>query len=510
MEIFKKISCFFLLVIAAVVIAVYPAKAQLSYSTESMALGGGGTAYLTGYESLFVNPANLYIREKNYSYQISVMQGSIYFDSLLPIQSNRDRLSRFIKVNNPYSTADNRFITDNSIREELVDRSFREKITTSEFMHQSNIYWFGMKWVRPERSYAVAVRTRIANRFRLGKGLFSSAPVERRNSFVFDQSFQQQYQVVHEISVGYAESFTYLNGLIPQLSEFMIGIAPKVVIAGGYLDTDFSNRYELNTDTGFWENETAYSQSTSGILTDKAEQFFFPQTNPVTGNYSTRDLLRPTGFGLGLDVGITYLITFGDDFSILRNQNEPIEKSLRVSFSITDLGAVYHSKKPFTYIIDDDITEVSQTGRVSDILFQGAPNEHYSFLSQYIDISALKSFSVSEKSFESLLPASIQTGALFQYNRLKIMGDISYTLVQSAFKPTGITGFAGFEIRPFSFMPVRAGTRLAPHLPGYYSLGAGIETNKFDFQAALQLKSRRGGPTSEIMGASVIGLKFYL
>jgi hypothetical protein len=41
-----------------------PAHAQLSHTAENMGLGGGGTAYLTGYEALFVNPANLYIQEK--------------------------------------------------------------------------------------------------------------------------------------------------------------------------------------------------------------------------------------------------------------------------------------------------------------------------------------------------------------------------------------------------------------------------------------------------------------
>ncbi len=69
--------------------------AQISLTTENMALGGGGTAYLTGFESLFVNPANLYIQEKNYRFQISLLQGGVYHDTVLPVPNILDRLNSF-------------------------------------------------------------------------------------------------------------------------------------------------------------------------------------------------------------------------------------------------------------------------------------------------------------------------------------------------------------------------------------------------------------------------------
>lgn len=487
----------------------FPTKssAQLSYSPESMALGGGGTAYLTGFEALFVNPANLLIQEKNYTFQVSLLQSGYYFDSLEPISDLQNRFGRYLDLMAPYNSDLDQMISN---REELIDRSFFENRSNAYFLNQTEINWFGIKWARPEKSFAVAARTRIGSRYRLGKGLYSATPLDRSDSFLINQSFTHQYQVLHEISFGYAESFTYLNGLTPSLSEFIVGIAPKLVVPGSFLDVQFRNRYTLNNQTGLWDNEIAYNQQSTGVLTDRAENFFFPQINPESPDYSASDLLRPTGIGFGIDAGITYLITFGDDLSVLRHEDDLTEKSLRISLSVTDIGMVYQTTKPFEFDIEPQTSEQEETGTVTDLLFQGAPNEHFSFLADYFDPSAFSSFAVREQAIEVSLPASVQAGALFQYNRFKLMGDVSYTIVDNAFKPSGFTLFSGFELRPLSYLPIRAGTRLTPGLPGYLSFGSGLETDRFDILAAFQLKSRRGGPTSELLGASVVGVKLYL
>ncbi len=507
MQAAKYISVSLFLVISFLCFSPKKSSAQLSYSAESMALGGGGTAYLTGFEALFVNPANLLIQEKNYTFQISLLQYGYYFDSLEPISGIQNRFSRHLDLMAPYSSDLNLRVTD---REELIDRSFFENRSNAYFLNQTEINWFGIKWARPERSFALAARTRIGSSYRLGKGLYSATPLDRSGSFLINQSFNHQYQVLHEISVGYAESFTYLNGLTPSLSEFIVGIAPKLVIPGSFLDVQFRNRYTLNSQSGFWDNEIAYNQHTAGVLTDRAENFFFPQINPENPDYGLRDLLRPTGIGFGIDAGITYIIKFGDQLSVLRHEDGLAEKSLRISLSVTDVGMVYQTTTPFEFDIEPQTSEQEETGPVTNRLFQGAPNEHFSFLADYFDPTEFSSFAVREQAIEVLLPASVQAGALFQYNRFKLMGDVSYTIVDNAFKPSGFTLFSGFEIRPLSYLPIRAGTRLTPGLPGYVSFGSGLETGRFDILAAFQLKSRAGGPTSEILGASVVGVKLYL
>ncbi len=57
-----------------------------------MGLGGGGTSYITDYEALFTNPANLHLREKNYSLQITLAESGAYFDTPLEINNGRERI----------------------------------------------------------------------------------------------------------------------------------------------------------------------------------------------------------------------------------------------------------------------------------------------------------------------------------------------------------------------------------------------------------------------------------
>ena len=147
-------------------------------------LGGGGTAYLTGFEALSVNPANLYFRENKYSLQISLLQGGYYFDTLLPITDYNERFNRYrdaIWYHDPTG------ILDDNSRNQILDRSFKDSRLNGEFSSLTDIYWFGLKWIRPERSYAFSFRTRLASRYEIGKGLYSSTPNERNEQFIIDQ-----------------------------------------------------------------------------------------------------------------------------------------------------------------------------------------------------------------------------------------------------------------------------------------------------------------------------------
>lgn len=485
-------------------------QAQISLTTENMALGGGGTAYLTGFEALFVNPANLYIQEKNYRFQVSLLQGGLYYDTLLPLQNNFDRFDSFSnqsKIYDAESTVENLNIDE---YESIINRNYPNgNKTTREFLTESDFYWFGLKWVRPKRSYAVSLRTRYASRYELGKGFFSNVPVEKNNSMIVDRSFSQKSHVLHEFSFGYAESFTFLNGLLPQLSEFIIGIAPKIVLSGSSFEADYTNWLEMDSESSLWKQNIGYTQQTSGMLSSYGEEFAITGGLPSQAGHSFNDLFNPAGFGMGLDIGVTYLITFGDDLSVLRQQNEPTEKSLRLSLSITDLGAVYQYKSPLQFTSETTENFTSELGPPSETVFMGAPNEHYLFLSQFEDFTNLTFDSQNNGSFELLLPTSIQAGALFQYQRVKMVGDFSYSLSDTPFNHKGLASYIGVELRPLSYIPIRGGTRIAQDMSGYYSFGTGVETKNFDLNMSVLLKSRKIGPTKEILGLSLLGLKFY-
>ena len=484
-------------------------SAQISLSAENMALGGGGAAYLTGYEALFVNPANLHIQEKNYSLQISLMQSGIYNEYLLPETDLSARSQHFRSAFLPYKSPNSDFEMIEADRSSILNRNFPGTRRVAPFQSMTDLHWFGLKWQGEERSYALSLRSRVFSKYELGRGYFSSTAVERSDNLYVDRSFRHRYQSLHELSFGFAESFEFLNGLTPQLSEFIVGIAPKIVVAGSHLDARYNNVYEYSEGSDSWNRTAQFNQQSTGSFTENR-----PDLNSesaisfIDGSFS--DLMKPAGIGFGLDVGVTYLITFGGDLSLLQREAATTQKSLRISFSITDLGAIYHFEEPHemsSSSIDEELTELPG---VSGIRFSGAPNEHWFFLDEQDDSPFALASDQSDDTFYTTLPTSIQAGALFQINRVKLMGDVRLPVINHEFASKAPVIYLGTELKPLHFLPVRLGTRIAPHLPGYYSLGIGFESKYFELNTALKVKSSQIGPTNEIVGASMAGIKIYL
>lgn len=483
--------------------------AQISLSTESMGLGGGGTAYLTGYEALFVNPANLYIQEKSYSLQISAMQSGIYSEYLLPETDFNRRTGQFRSAFLPYKTIDPSLELNEASRNSLLDRNYPGSRRVASFQSFADIQWLGIKWAGKEKSYALALRSRVYSRYELGRGLFSGDPVEKNGQLILDRSFRHQYRSLHELSFGYAESFDFLNGLSPRLTELIVGMAPKIVISGSYLNSEYENVYQYRDGDPAWTHKGQYRQQSSGTFT--GNENYFDQSGElyyVDGSFP--GLMNPSGIGIGIDVGVTYLVTFGNDLSLLQRDENSTEKSLRLSLSITDLGAIYQFEQPEKITTEKFSEETTQLPPVSNYRFTGAPNEHLFFLDHMEDSPFRLDPGFSNNSYSTMLPASIQAGALFQLNRIKLMGDVSLPVVDNEFATKAPVVYLGAEVKPLSFLPIRGGTRIAPHLPGYYSIGFGLQTRYFELNAALKVKSSRIGPTNEIVGASMAGIKIFL
>jgi len=502
------------LIITTVLIAVFPAVtySQISYNPVSMGLGGGGTSYVTDYEALFTNPANLQLREKNYSLQITLAESGAYLDSPLRIRDGRDRIQLFANTLQTPEPGEYNFAGNE--RELLLNRYYTNGRDFRQMQSGSVINWLGIKWFGKEKSYAFAVRTRQSSRYSVGRGFYDSEPVDAGDYELINRSLTHRYQTLHEISFGYSESFSFLSGLFPRISKFIIGLAPKVVVAGPGFSTQYTNNFTRPQSSAPWTRETSYSFESSGIFSTYADRLSTgadPAEEPgqISG---LNDLMSPAGIGAAIDLGITYLFTFGDDLSLIRRGKEPTEKSLRLSFSITDLGMLHMFENPLKADGETEVIENTSPGPLSDQYYAGALLQDFSFLGTGSGgIHPLQNLrSADRESYQTLLPTSLQTGMLFQINRIKLMGDFRLGLTDNAFHSTKLTTYIGTEIRPLPFLPLRAGTRLATDLPGYYSFGAGFETSYFDLNAAVQFRSTAAGPTLEPVAASAVAVKIYI
>lgn len=483
--------------------------AQISYNPVSMGLGGGGTSYVNDYEALFINPANLQLREKNYRVQFSFAESGAYIDTPFPITDGRKRFDTY--TNLLQTPSGNEFFLNNDDRESMLSRHYSNGRTSRQFSSTSTINWLGVKWFSEERSYAIAARTRQGSRYTVGRGFYENFISETNSGEQINRSLSHDYQTLHELSFGYSESFSFLSGLFPRISSFIIGIAPKVVVSGASFSTRYSDTYSREGDES-WTNDAFYSFESTGAFTAPAERLLTgnePFANQGAVNRLS-ELSSPTGIGGAIDLGITYIFTFGDDLSLIRRGEEPTEKSLRLSLSVTDLGVIHYFDSPFRAEWKEVDSRIQEPGQLSDTYFSGALLQDFQFLQVDGRHPLQSTHSQNRDNYNSLLPTSLQSGILFQINRIKVMGDFQLGLTENAFQSRKFISYIGTEIRILPFLPLRAGTRLATDLPGYYSFGAGIETRYFDLNAAVQFRSTSAGPTLEPVAASVAALKFYI
>lgn len=488
----------------------FTVQAQIVLSPQNTALGGGGTAYLTGYESLFVNPANLFIREKQNRFEITKVEFGASTQPVLREFDLGGQIDNFGELFSPYDPSVAHQQIEFDKRQTILDRNFPGERLQSQHLFRFETYWFGLKWNRPGRSYAISLRTRAGGRFVTGRGYYSDEPVLKNDLQIIDRSLVSEFQTIHELSFGFAESFTFLNGLSPRLNEVIIGIAPKLVVGGAFQSVKYTNEFTRETD-GPWNRRLSYEQLTSGDFSDATTSFLLTgdAQTAINRHLDFADFFSPTGFGAGLDFGLTFLMPLGKDISTLQRTESETKKSLRVSFSITDVGFVSYSDNAREQIIKEETEIADETGELSDTVFRGIPGQFLSFLNEGESHPLFDSDNITND-FSTILPTAMHTGALLQLSWFKLMGDVSLGLTNNAINTTKLITYLGTEIRPFPFLPLRAGTRLATETPGFYSFGFGIETTHFEINTSVQLRNRSAGPTTEIAGISIGAIKIYL
>src|SRR5699024_2693133 len=144
----------------------------------------------------------------------------------------------------------------------------------------------------------------------------------------------------------------------------------------------------------------------------------------------------------------------------------PIKKSLRIAFSLTDLGIIHYNTTPLTASGYRETALVEEQDPLQS-KFIGAPGQ---FLSYFEEAEALSNplsdpDELSEDSFSGLLPTSFNVGALLDLYRLKLMGDFTLALNKTAFSGTELMAHLGVETRLLPFIPIRLGTRIAAGAP---------------------------------------------
>lgn len=481
-------------------------NAQPVLTPQNVALGGGGSTYLTDYNANFYNPANLYIPDRIRTIDVGIGITGTYFNGVqnfTDLNEQRSNLEDYL-----YAFQPGAYQITSTDRTEILDENYIRNRSTS--LHQTRLEatLLGFKIRNDRRAFSFVIRNRIASSFEVGRGWYSTETQTVDNETFLDRTLTHRYQSLYEVSMGFAESFQFFSDMTPRLDELAIGIAPKFVIGGAYQNAEWTNRFIENSDGSVSQIQN-FDYAATGTFADATDDYRSGSTarDAISRNI-TDEIFNPQGFGAGLDLGLTYLITLGSDFSTLENTDQRTQKSLRLSFSVTDIGFVVYNKS-LKLGINSDTTSTSLPTNVTANAFVGAPGQFIDFVDQFGTTNPIKSGKYVGDSNMVLLPTALHAGVMFEVNRLKLMGDLSIGLNNNAFNSTKLVASAGVEIRPLKFLPLRAGTQLATELPNYFSFGAAIETKLWDLSIATQFVSRTFNENPTLSGITVAALQFH-
>lgn len=489
------------------------AIAQPVLTPENMALGGGGSTYITDFNSNFYNPANLFIKDKPTTVSFGLLTTGAYFS---PVTSNFDLNSKyndFIKYFNPYK--ENEFTVDIIDDNDFLNYNFPRKHLTSIHQARFESTLFGIHWKREKNAFSFAMRTRTASNFEVGRHWYSNALTRINEANHINRTLNHSFQTLHEISFGYAETLSLLNDLTPRLQNFIVGIAPKIVLAGPYQNAKWVNKYSKNDNEDYIYRKQHFEYDAIGSFSNATMDYLNGHNlqNVIGNNFSPiQDYLFDIhGFGAGVDVGLTYLLTLSNDLSTLKRDESETHSSIRVSLSVTDLGLISYLNNGISYEAQTDTTALTEFNtQANKELYIGSQGQYLSFVDKYGESNPFEEFDYKKSKFSVLLPTALHAGVLLELNRVKFSGDLNYALKNTAFYSNKLVTSLGLEIRPLKFLPIRGGIQLATEVPGYLSFGTGIETKHFNFSVATQLSINSNGDITPLTGLTLTALQFRL
>ncbi|HEX6983522.1 MAG TPA: DUF5723 family protein [Balneolaceae bacterium] len=492
---------------------VQPLKAQPVLSAKSIAFGGSGTAYLGGFEATFRNPANLAISNRPGRLHFGIGHIGILYEPVLSKDAADNQFLNFTDHFYPYR-AGSTDITANQ-RANILQRNYSRNSMLSQHQARVDIILGGVLWQGDNEAFSIVARARMASRIEVGRGWYSEDFIPSGDLRVRNFTLSQQKNHLYELSFGYAREFTFFNGLSPRLNKLYIGIAPKIVVAGPSVFAAYNARYIRNqegnstlyTSDFFYRSTGEYARATSRYLLSGNPR------QAISNNLSRRYHFQPTGYGLGFDFGLTYMIPLGNELPAVSPDDEHsfVSKSIRLAFSVSDLGMIYYNKNPLTLSSPPHSVQIPQQS-ARNSMFIGAGGQYFSYFdsAQTVPNPLLNAQKVDRSSYSTLLPTSLNAGVLIELSRLKLMGDLTLGLNNTAFTTTKLMAHFGLEIRPARQIPVRFGARLAAGLPTRIGLGTGIETRYWDFTVGTQVILQSQALTSEFVGGAFAGIQVHL
>lgn len=498
-------KAFFVLMLAFGVSSTVLLAQSRHYTSQSLGMGNGGTAYVEGYHANFVNPANLMLDLHRQKTHVGLANFGLTAGGSL---AN-------VAVYNEYLTTGN--LIAGQTRVDMLDAWFGENAENMRKMSTTvSIAPIGASHRREKQAYSLVTRVRVTEQFGINKGM-AELLTYGLDSEIFSNpvpvNFLSKTVVFGEISLGYARHLDMVK--IPDLFfakdiKLYVGAAPKYLYGVYAADLDFNSTLQMDqggpNEPFTIHHRFNYDLKTIGELSrqlQEYEQAYNLDNDAELGDYvdyEGDDIGEIQASGFGLDLGGTLEMDISEVPIPLFVDKE---KTLRISMSLTDLGTLKFDNNASTVYADADFSYVGMQDEDDlDTFFEN--------LADSLQNDVYGKFSSEEiDALEYKLPAMYNFGASLEMGKLLLALDYGFGFNNNGVNSRRSALNLGAQYRLFGFMPIRVGTRLGGYSSATFSAGFGFDFNVFEFSFAGSLVSNsENHGTSAAMAWSGLTFRF--
>ncbi len=456
-------------------------KAQLFFDPVSTAMGNS-TLVSTGYRAIYTNPANLMIESGPGKWQLGFGElGGFHNHTGITFTGNRrsyvEESFRPFHLDMPELTT--------SDRDQLLDQWFNAGRKRFDKVSNASVLLFGMSYAGDDVAFGLAARARTYSTMSIGKGWYDLGRNLADTNVVINRNLRQQAGAWLEVSLGMARDLDFFTGMTAENHRLILGLAPKLIIAGPHLDLTYSAEYNPEGN-GRISGQHSYDVRSSGFFNGPIQDYFISRNSDFNIQIpdNTSLLSETTGYGFGTDFSLTYDIRLGSSSGYTGEGNR-----LRVSIAMTDLGFIVYSGTVYSRRTDSDSitidsalpTKYEPTGRLGDwfYLLEQQDGDRLAF-----DDNA----KISDGGIAYGLPAAIHGGFSIRYGKLLTVVQASSGLNLQAGNTRQIRLSMGTEFRGLPWLPVRAGV-LTDGLGGAeLTFGAGLDASYYELSVGARYR----------------------
>ncbi|MDR9416088.1 MAG: DUF5723 family protein [Gracilimonas sp.] len=476
------------------------------YTSQSLGMGSGGTAYVSGFNSNFINPANLMLENQRANVEIGLFNFGLKAGGTL---ANVAVYNKYLTSNNIITSENVGTSNESGIRYDMLNEWFGESSANErELSTTVSIAPIGVSYRGKKQAFSLATRIRITEDLTINKGmaeLLTYGLDSDKFSTRTPVGFSTNTISFAEISIGYSRELDFFE--IPDIAfaediRLFAGIAPKYLYGIYTTSMDFNSFFSMQDNN--IRHEFNYSLETIGTLSTQLqayEEAYDLDNDAELGDYVdtgelTDDFSSPQATGLGMDIGVTAQM---DVSSLAVPLFIKAPKRLTVSMSLTDLGSLN---------FDQDASSVFGEG---DFTYTGAGNDDdldsfFSNLSDSLQNDVYGQFNSDQTSgIEYSLPSMFNFGTSLQMGNLLLALDYGVGFNNNGLNSDRSVLNLGAQYKILGFLPIRVGTRVGGYSSATYSVGLGLDFNNLElsFGAATVSNSESYGSS---LGAAWSGL----